>query len=157
MLHCQYTYAALLVQGCCTFGARVLHFYWHYYFKVFTAAFLLAKSFDFRLILIVPWNSNLECRIILASLRFINKVRRSRQFFIGFPFGRRTLFLHSSFFIGFPFGRRTSFLHSSFSKQPQAVTLANPFIIPMHQKKQRSKKSVVKDSVCISAIRELFF
>ena len=25
--------------------------------------------------------------------------RRSRQFFIGFPFGRRTLFLHSSFFI----------------------------------------------------------
>ena len=140
MLHYQYSYAALLVQGCCTFSARVLHFYWHYYFKVFTAAFLLAKSFDFRLILIVPWNSNLECRIILASLRFINKVRRSRQFFIGFPFGRRTLFLHSSF-----------------SKQPQAVTLANPFIIPMHQKKQRSKKSVVKDSVCISAIRELFF
>ena len=129
MLHCQYTYAALLVQGCCTFSARVLHFYWHYYSKVFTVAFLLAKSFDFRLILIVPWNSNLECRIILASLRFINKVRRSRQFFI---------------------------LHSSFSKQPQAFTLANPFIIPMHREKQRSKKIRVKDSVCISAIREFF-
>ena len=42
-------------------------------------------------------------------------------------------------------------------KQPQAFTLANPFIIPMHREKQRSKKSVVKDSVCISAIRELFF
>ena len=40
-------------------------------------------------------------------------------------------------------------------KQPQAVTLANPFIIPLHQKK-RSKKSVVKDSVCIGAIREFF-
>ena len=39
-------------------------------------------------------------------------------------------------------------------KQPQAVTLANPFRIPLHQKK-RSKKSV-KDSVCIGAIRELF-
>ena len=26
----QYSYAALLVQGCCTFGARMLHFYWHY-------------------------------------------------------------------------------------------------------------------------------
>ena len=42
-------------------------------------------------------------------------------------------------------------------KQPQAVTLANPFIIPMHREKQRSKKIRVKDSVCISAIRELFF
>ena len=52
----------------------------------------------------------------------------------------------SSFFI----------LHSSFSQQPQAFTLANPFIIPMHRENQRSKKSVVKDSVCISAIRELF-
>ena len=25
MRYCQYTYAALLVQGCCTFSARVLH------------------------------------------------------------------------------------------------------------------------------------
>ena len=40
MLHYQYSYAALSVQGCCTFGARVLHFYWHYYSKVFTVAFL---------------------------------------------------------------------------------------------------------------------
>ena len=40
--------------------------------------------------------------------------------------------------------------------QPQAVTLANPFRIPMHQK-ERSKKSVVKDSVCIGDIREFFF
>ena len=41
--------------------------------------------------------------------------------------------------------------------QPQAGTLANPFIIPLHQKKQRSKKIRVKDSVCIRAIREPFF
>ena len=39
MLHYQYSYAALLVQGCCTFGARVLHFYWHYYSKVITPFF----------------------------------------------------------------------------------------------------------------------
>ena len=39
MLHYQYSYAALLVQGCCTFGARMLHFYWHYYSKVFTVLF----------------------------------------------------------------------------------------------------------------------
>ena len=25
MVYCEYTYAALLVQGCCTLGARVLH------------------------------------------------------------------------------------------------------------------------------------
>ena len=31
MLHYQYSYAALLLQGCCTVGARMLHFYWHYY------------------------------------------------------------------------------------------------------------------------------
>ncbi len=36
----QYSYAALSVQGCCTFGARMLHFYWHYYSKVFTPFFL---------------------------------------------------------------------------------------------------------------------
>ena len=35
------------------------------------------------------------------------------------------------------------------SQQPQAVTLANPFKIPMHREKQRSKKIRVKDSVCI--------
>ena len=39
MLHRRYTYAAPLVQGCCTFGARGLHFYRHYYSKVFTVAF----------------------------------------------------------------------------------------------------------------------
>lgn len=27
MRYCLYTYAALLVQLCCTFGGRVLHFY----------------------------------------------------------------------------------------------------------------------------------
>ena len=43
MRYCQYTYAALLVHLCCTFGARVLHFYWNYYSKVFTVAFLSAK------------------------------------------------------------------------------------------------------------------
>ena len=36
MRYCRYTYAALLVQGRCTLGARVLHLYWHYYSKVFT-------------------------------------------------------------------------------------------------------------------------
>ena len=36
----QYSYAPLLVQWCCTFGARMLHFYWHYYSKVFTLFFL---------------------------------------------------------------------------------------------------------------------
>ena len=41
--------------------------------------------------------------------------------------------------------------------QPQAATLANPSEIPMHRKKQRSKKIRVKDSVCIGAIREFFF
>ena len=40
--------------------------------------------------------------------------------------------------------------------QPQAVTLANPFEIYLHRK-ERSKKIRVKDSVCIRAIRELFF
>ena len=43
MRYCQYTYAALSVHLCCTFGARVLHFYWNYYSKVFTVAFLSAK------------------------------------------------------------------------------------------------------------------
>ena len=65
MLHCRYTYAALLVPGCCTFSARVLHFFWHYYSQVFTEAFLLVKSFDFRLILIVPWQDKGDCRRIL--------------------------------------------------------------------------------------------
>ncbi len=41
MLHYQYSYAALSVQGCCTFGARMLNFYWHYYSKVFTPFFFL--------------------------------------------------------------------------------------------------------------------
>ena len=84
MLHYQYSYAGLLVQGCCTFGARVLHFYWHYYSKVFTVAFLAVAEPRFF------------CNTILNSI-------------IGFPSGRRTSFLnrrsrqffilHSSFFI----------------------------------------------------------
>ena len=41
-------------------------------------------------------------------------------------------------------------------KQPQAATLANPFRIPMHRK-NKGQKIRVKDSVCIGAIRELFF
>ena len=43
-------------------------------------------------------------------------------------------------------------------KQPQAITLANPFRIPLHRKKKEKVKKIrVKDSVCIGAIRELFF
>ena len=57
MLHYQYNYAAPSVYLCCTFGARGLHFYRHYYSKVFTVAFLAAKPFDFHLILIVPWQN----------------------------------------------------------------------------------------------------
>ena len=41
--------------------------------------------------------------------------------------------------------------------QPQAVTLANPFRIPLHQKNKRSKKIRVKDSVASVIIRERFF
>ena len=37
----QYSYAALSVQGCCAFGARMLHFYRHYYSKAFTTFFFL--------------------------------------------------------------------------------------------------------------------
>ena len=97
----QYSYAALLVQGCCTFGARGLHFYRHYYPKVFTVDFMAVAEPRFF------------CNTILNSI-------------IGFPSGRRTLFLnrrsrqffilHSSFFIqiGFPSGRRMLFLHSIF-------------------------------------------
>ena len=36
----QYRYGMMSVHLCCTFGARVLHFYWHNYSKVFTVAFL---------------------------------------------------------------------------------------------------------------------
>ena len=39
MLHYQYSYAALSVQGCCTFGARMLRFYWHYYSESLYALF----------------------------------------------------------------------------------------------------------------------
>ena len=39
--------------------------------------------------------------------------------------------------------------------QPQAVTLANPFRIPLHRK-GKVKKIRVKDSVCIGDIREFF-
>ena len=35
-----FRYEIMSVHLCCTFGARVLHFYWHYYSKVFTVAFL---------------------------------------------------------------------------------------------------------------------
>ena len=41
-------------------------------------------------------------------------------------------------------------------KQPQAATLANPFRIPMHRKKQRSKKSVSK-TPCASVQSVSFF
>ncbi len=54
---------------------------------------------------------------------------------------------------GFSGGRRTLFLHSS--QQPQAVTLANPFIIPMH-KNNGQKKSVSK-TPCASVILREFF
>ena len=47
MLHYQYTYAAPSVYLCCTFGARVLHSYWHYYSKVFTVAFLAVFELRF--------------------------------------------------------------------------------------------------------------
>ena len=47
MLHCRYIYVAPLVQGCCTFGAKVLHLYWHYYSKVFTVAFPSAAELRF--------------------------------------------------------------------------------------------------------------
>ena len=70
MLHYQYSYAALLVPGGCTFGARGLHFYRHYYSKVFTVDFLAVAEPRFF------------CNTILNSI-------------IGFPSGRRTLFLHS--------------------------------------------------------------
>ena len=50
MLHYQYSYAPLLVQGCCTFSARVLHFYRHYYSKVFTVAFRSAVELHFILL-----------------------------------------------------------------------------------------------------------
>ena len=33
---------------CCTFGARVLHFYWHYYSEVFTVAFLSEVWIELR-------------------------------------------------------------------------------------------------------------
>ena len=76
MLHYQYSNAALLVQGCCTFGARGLHFYRHYYSKVFTVVFLAVVELRFF------------CNTILNSI-------------IGFPSGRRTLFLHSKLLIRF--------------------------------------------------------
>ena len=43
----------------------MLHSYWHYYSKVFTVAFLAAKPFDFRLILIVPWQNKGDLRRIM--------------------------------------------------------------------------------------------
>ena len=80
----QYCYAAPLVQGRCTFDARGLHFYRHYYSKVFTVAFLAVVERCFFC------NTILNSIIGFSSGRrtlFLN--RRSRQFFI----------LHSSFFI----------------------------------------------------------
>ena len=41
-------------------------------------------------------------------------------------------------------------------KQPQAVTLANPFIIPLHQKNKGQKKSVSK-TPCASVRSVSFF
>ena len=85
MLHYQYSYAAPSVYLCCTFGARVPHFYRHYYSKVFTVAFLaVAELRSF-------------CNTILNSI-ILN--RRSRQFFI----------LHSSFKLAFPPAAEPCFL-----------------------------------------------
>ena len=43
MLYCQYRYAALSVQGCCTIGIRLLHYryqaaalFWYHYSSIFT-------------------------------------------------------------------------------------------------------------------------
>ena len=56
------------------------------------------------------------------------------------------------------YARQQHITRKSESQQPQAVTLANPFRIPMNRKKTKVKKrSVVKDSVCILLIRERFF
>ena len=41
-------------------------------------------------------------------------------------------------------------------KQPQAATLANPFIIPMHRKNKGQKRIRVKDSVASVIFRERF-
>ena len=43
----QYSYAAPSVYLCCTFGASVLHSYWHYYSKIFTVAFLAVFELRF--------------------------------------------------------------------------------------------------------------
>ena len=40
MVYRQFRYEIMSVHLCCTFGARALHLYWHYYSKVFTVAFL---------------------------------------------------------------------------------------------------------------------
>ena len=55
--------------------------------------------------------------------------------------------------------RQQHITRQSEPQQPQAVTLANPFRIPLHKKNKGQKKneSVVKDSVCILLIRESFF
>ena len=55
------------------------------------------------------------------------------------------------------YARQQHIIRQSESQQPQAVTLANPFRIPMHRKRKVKKRSVVKDSVCILLIRERFF
>ena len=55
------------------------------------------------------------------------------------------------------YARKQHIIRQSESQQPQAVTLANPFRIPLHRKRKVKKRSVVKDSVCILLIRELFF
>ena len=44
MVYCEYTYAALLVQGCCTLGARVLHSFGMTFFHDQNMANLLVLS-----------------------------------------------------------------------------------------------------------------
>ena len=96
--------------------------------------------FDFRLILIVPWQDKRDFRRITIlnwlSLRPPNVVslilnRRSRQFFI----------LHSSFFI-----------FSAAASGNACKSVWNLFA-----SKGKVKKIRVKDSVCICAIREFFW
>ena len=55
------------------------------------------------------------------------------------------------------YARQQHIIRQTEPQQPQAVTLANPFRIPMNRKSKGQKKIRVKDSVCIGAIRELFF
>ena len=64
---CRCSYAALSVQGCCTVGARMLHFFWHYYSKSLKLCRTIGTAMpNYRYIyagLLVP-----ECRTFLVLL-----------------------------------------------------------------------------------------